>query len=113
VTKLSRILCAVDFSAPAQAAFQHALAVSRARDAELAVVIAVPATELLRARARKRTAEIAALRRASEAAGVRMSVSVLHGDPVGIILRYAASKECNAISSSSVRTTVAASNDSA
>jgi nucleotide-binding universal stress UspA family protein len=97
VKKLSRILCAFDYSAPAQAAFRHALALSRARDAELSVLIAVPATELLRARVRKRTAEIAALRRASDAAGVLMSVSVQHGDPVGIILRYADSKDCDLI----------------
>jgi hypothetical protein len=42
VTKPSRILCAVDFSEPAQAAFRHALALSLARDAELAVVMARP-----------------------------------------------------------------------
>ena len=35
MTKLSRILCAVDFSEPAHAAFSQALAVSRAHDAEL------------------------------------------------------------------------------
>ena len=34
----SRILCAVDFSGPAQAAFEHALALSRDRNAELTAV---------------------------------------------------------------------------
>jgi nucleotide-binding universal stress UspA family protein len=97
VTKLSRILCAVDFSEPAQAAFRQALALSRARDAELAVVMAVPANKPLRMRGRKRTAEIVALRRASEAAGVRMSVSVQHGDPTGVILQHATSRRCDLI----------------
>jgi nucleotide-binding universal stress UspA family protein len=41
VNQISRILCAVDFSEPAQAAFEYALALSRARDAELTVVHAV------------------------------------------------------------------------
>jgi nucleotide-binding universal stress UspA family protein len=97
VTNLSRILCAVDFSAPAHAAFKQALALGRARDAELAVVIAVPANERIRARARQRTAAIAGLHRASEAAGVRMSVSVQHGDPVGVILVHANSSGCDLI----------------
>ena len=97
MTKLSRILCAGDFSEPAQAAFGQGLALSRARDAELAVVVAVPATEPFRMRVRKRTEEIAALRCASEAAGVQMSVSVQHGEPVGIILNHANSRGCDLI----------------
>ena len=71
--KLSRILCAVDSSEPAQAAFRQSLTLSRARNAELAVVVAVPPTEPFNRRARQRIAKIAALRRASDAAGVRMS----------------------------------------
>lgn len=95
--KRSRILCAVDFSEPAQAAFRRALALSRARDAELAVVMAMPAKEPLRTRVRKRTATIAALRRASAAMGVRMSVSVQHGDPAAVILAHATSRRCHLI----------------
>ena len=97
MTKLSRILCAVDFSEPAQAAFSQALALSRARDAELAVVMAVPMTESLGSRVRTRTTAIAALRHASEAAGVRMSVSVQHGEPVGVILLHANTRHCDLI----------------
>jgi len=91
--KLSRILCAVDFSAPAQAAFRQALALSRARDAELALVIAVP----VNGRSGKKTTDIAALRRAAGAAGVRTTVSVQHGDPVSVILRHANSMACDLI----------------
>ena len=43
--QLSRILCAVDFSRPARAAFARALALSREHNAELTVVQAVPVTE--------------------------------------------------------------------
>jgi nucleotide-binding universal stress UspA family protein len=97
VTKFSRILCAVDFSEPAQAAFRRALALTRAHDAELAVVVAVPTNETVKVRARKRPAEIAELRRASEAAGVRMSVSVQDGDAIEIILSSASSRGCDLI----------------
>jgi nucleotide-binding universal stress UspA family protein len=97
VTKLSRILCAVDFSEPAQAAFRQALALSRARGAELAVVMTAPANDPLRMRPRKRAAEIAALRRASAAAGVLMSVSVHYGNPVATILAHAEAGSCDLI----------------
>ena len=43
--QLSRILCAVEFSRPARAAFARALALSREHNAELTVVQAVPVTE--------------------------------------------------------------------
>ena len=51
----SRILCAVDFSRPAQAAFEHALALSRDRNAELTAVHAIPVSERFNWRARERT----------------------------------------------------------
>lgn len=95
--RLSRILCAVDSSEPAQAAFRQSLALSRARNAELAVVVAVPPNEPFNRRARERTAKIAALRRASAAAGVPMRVSVQHGDPAGVILLHANSRRCDLI----------------
>ena len=42
MTKLHRVLAAVDFSAPGRAAFDHALALSRLHAAELTVVNAIP-----------------------------------------------------------------------
>lgn len=97
MTKISRMLCAVDSSAPAQVAFRHALALSRAGGAELAVVVAVPPSEPFNRRARERIAKIAALRRAATAAAVRMRVSVQHGDPAGVILLHAHSRNCDLI----------------
>jgi nucleotide-binding universal stress UspA family protein len=52
MNQISRILCAVDFSRPAHAAFEHALALSRARNAELTVVHAVPKDQPFRWHAR-------------------------------------------------------------
>ncbi len=89
VSGLSRILCAVDFSRPAQAAFEHAVALGRDRGAELTVVHAVPASERFNWRARERIAKTAALRAAADAAGVRVRVTEQHGDPVGVILLHA------------------------
>ena len=85
----TRILCAVDFSRPAQAAFEHALALSRDRNAELTAVHAIPVSERFNWRARERIAKTAALRSAAEAAGVRLRVAEQHGDPAGVILLHA------------------------
>jgi nucleotide-binding universal stress UspA family protein len=85
----SRILCAVDFSRPAQAAFEHALALGRARDAELTAVHAVPVSERFNWRARERIAKSEALRAAADAAGVRLRVIQQHGDPADVILLHA------------------------
>ena len=89
VIQLSRILCAVDFSRPARAAFARALALSREHNAELTVVQAVPVTESFGLRGRARMTHIAALRHAAEAEGVSLRVSVQHGDPAGVIVLHA------------------------
>lgn len=89
MSRSSRILCAVDFSRPEQAAFEHALALSRERHAELTAVHAVPANERFSWRARARIARTEALRRAADAVGVRLRVTEQHGDPARVILLHA------------------------
>ena len=89
MNSLIRVLTAVDFSEPARAAFNHALALSRTHQAELSVVHAVPGARSLAWYAHERTALIAALRQTAEAAGVRFKVSVRHGDPADVILLHA------------------------
>jgi nucleotide-binding universal stress UspA family protein len=89
MNQLSRILSAVDFSEPGRAAFDQALVLSRTHNAELTVVHAIPKEQPFRWHARERIAMIAALREAAEAAGVRLKVSVQHGDPAGVILLHA------------------------
>jgi nucleotide-binding universal stress UspA family protein len=89
VNHISRVLCAVDFSEPAQAAFEQALVLSRARNAELTVVHAVPKDRPFRWHARERMAMMAALQRTAKDAGVRLKVSVQHGNPAGVILLHA------------------------
>ncbi len=86
---LTRVLAAVDFSEPARAAFEHALALCQANDAELSLVHAVPKDRTFQSRSRERNAMIAGLRQRAEAAGVRFKASVQHGDPAGVILLHA------------------------
>lgn len=97
MTKLHRVLAAVDCSEPARAAFDHALALSRLHDAELLVVHAVPTDQPFRWHARERIALIGALRYAADAAGVRVTVSVQHGDPAGVILLHASARRADLI----------------
>lgn len=95
--KLNRVLAAVDFSEPARASFDRALAVSRAHDAELLVVHAVPSDRPFKWHARERIALIASLRQAAQAAGVRFKVSVQQGDPAGVILLHADARRADLI----------------
>lgn len=85
----SRILCAVDFSRPAQAAFEQALALSAERHAELTAVHAVAPNERFNWQARERLAATDALRRAADARGVRLRVTEQRGDRSGVILLHA------------------------
>jgi nucleotide-binding universal stress UspA family protein len=87
--QVSRILCAVDLSEPAKAAFEQALALSRARNAELTVVHAVPKDRPFRWRALERIDLTTRLRQSATAVGVRLEVSVQHGDPADVILVHA------------------------
>lgn len=97
MTKLHRVLAAVDFSAPARAAFDRALALSRMHDAELMVVHAVPTDRTFRWDARERVALIGSLREAARTAGVRFKVSVQQGDPAGVILLHANARRADLI----------------
>jgi nucleotide-binding universal stress UspA family protein len=89
VNPLTHILTAVDFSEPGRAAFDHALALSRMHGAELTVVHAVPGDRAFEWDARERLDMIGRLRQAAEESGVRLKVSVQHGDPAVVILLHA------------------------
>ena len=97
MAKLDRVLTAVDFSEPARAAFDHALALSRLHDAELTVVHAVPSDRPFNWHARERIALIGSLREAAQTAGVRFSVRIQHGDPAGVILLHAKARRADLI----------------
>jgi nucleotide-binding universal stress UspA family protein len=94
---LKRILVAVDFSAPAQAAFDRAVALTRKHGAELLVVHAVPADRAFRWEGRERAVLMASLRRTAHAAGVRPLISIQQGDPARVILLHARSRGADLI----------------
>jgi nucleotide-binding universal stress UspA family protein len=84
-----RILCAVDASPPAAAAFEQALALSAHRGAQLVVVHAVSKDARYSWRAVERVAALAALRKRAEALSVPVRVRVQQGDTADIILLHA------------------------
>lgn len=86
---MSRIICAVDLSATADAAVVQALAISRRWNAELIVVHALARNGVSRWHARRRIDVIASLRRIAARDGVSLEVSVQQGNPVDVILQHA------------------------
>lgn len=95
--QLQRILVAVDFSPPARAAFDRAVALSRKHGAELLVVHAVPSDTPFKWEGQERAVLVASLRRAGLAAGVRPLISIQQGDPAGVILLHARSRAADLI----------------
>ena len=84
-----RILCAVDASRPAAAAFEQALSMSARRGAQLVLVHAVSKDKRYSWRAVERVAALAALRERAEAQNVTVRVRVQQGDAAGVILLHA------------------------
>ena len=84
-----RILCAVDASPPAAAAFEQALAMSARRAAQLVIVHAVSKDTAYSWGAVERVAALATLRERAEALNVPVRVRVQQGDTAGVILLHA------------------------
>ena len=84
-----RILCAVDASPPAAAAFEQALAMSARRGAQLVIVHAVSKDRAYSGGAVERVAALAALRERAEALNIPVMVRVQQGDTAGVILLHA------------------------
>jgi nucleotide-binding universal stress UspA family protein len=84
-----RILCAVDASLPAAAAFEQALDMSARRGAQLVLVHAVSKNRAYSWGAVERVAALAALRERAEAQNVPVRVRVQQGDIARVILLHA------------------------
>ena len=89
MTRPFRILCAVDASPPAAAAFEQAVALSAHRNAQLVVVHAVSKVERYSWGAVERVAALAMLRERAEALNVAVRVRVQQGDAAAVILLHA------------------------
>ena len=92
MTELSQVLCAVDFSEPAQVAFTRALALAAEHGAHLTVVHAVPLDQRFREGGRARMTAQSRLQRLAERKGVKLRFRVQQGEPAGIILLHANAK---------------------
>jgi nucleotide-binding universal stress UspA family protein len=92
-----RILVAVDSSPPARAAFDHALALGRARGAALTILHAVPAEQPFNRGGTARTALLAAFEARAVAAGVPVRLDVQHGEAAAVILEHATSRQSDLI----------------
>jgi nucleotide-binding universal stress UspA family protein len=86
--RLTRVLAGIDFSEPSRAAFDRAVALCRMRNAELTILHAVSKVQPF-GWERERLIRLASFRRVAEALGVRVHVSLQHGDPAGVILLHA------------------------
>jgi nucleotide-binding universal stress UspA family protein len=78
----SHILCAADFSTPAQAAFQQALSLAKAHNAQLSPVFAVPLNVGFNSCARERINLLTEFRKMGDAEGVSISASVQQGERI-------------------------------
>lgn len=95
--KLERVLVAVDFSEPARAAFDHALALSRRHGAELLAVHAVPSDTPFKWHGRERLELVGRLGAAAREAGVPFVVSIQSGDPAEVIVLHANARRADLI----------------
>jgi nucleotide-binding universal stress UspA family protein len=97
LTKPFRILCAVDASPPAAAAFEQALVFSAYQKAQLVIVHAVSTRGSYSWGAVERVAALAALRERAEALNVAVRVRVQQGDTAGVILLHARAQAADLI----------------
>jgi nucleotide-binding universal stress UspA family protein len=89
LTNAFRILCAVDASPPAAAAFEQALAMSARHGAQLVIVHAVSKDRAYSWGVIERMAALAVLRERAEALNIPVRVRVQQGDTAGVILLHA------------------------
>jgi nucleotide-binding universal stress UspA family protein len=94
---LARILCAIDLERASQRAFDRALSLAAIGDAKLFLLHATPAGVPFSSRASERLEYLAGLRQRAEAAGVKVRVEEQHGDPAGLIVLHANSKNVDIV----------------
>lgn len=100
-----RILVALSLSDGRDAAFERALTLAKASDAELYLLHAVPANRPFSYRAVERLQRARELRERAEAAGVRALTVEQHGDPAEIIVLHADARPVDLIVMGSERRT--------
>lgn len=97
MTRISRVLCAVDIDDAARTAFEQALAIARVHQARLLLVCPVAPGQPFNQRASERVAYLLMLRRQAEAEDVDVQVSVQSGEAAEILLIHASSRRADLI----------------
>ena len=89
MSRITRILAAVDLSDVRDAAFNRALSVARASKADLYLLHAVPSNDRFSWGAAQRFHRMNDLRRRAEVAGLSVQTDEQQGDPAGVIALHA------------------------
>jgi nucleotide-binding universal stress UspA family protein len=97
VTKIKKILCAIDLTKASRAAFDRALSVAGVSKAKLYVLHAVPASKPFSWHASERLELLTKLRQRAEREGVPVRVVEQHGDPASIIVLHANSRKADLV----------------
>jgi nucleotide-binding universal stress UspA family protein len=94
---LARILCAIDLEKASERAFDRALNLAKIGEAKLFLLHATPANVPFSWRARERLEYLTRLRERAEGAGVKVRVEEQHGDPAGLIVLHANSRNVDIV----------------
>ena len=97
MTTIKKVLCAIDLTRASRNAFDRALSVARMSKARLYILHAVPATERFSSRATERLDLLTRLRKRAEHEGVPVRVVEQHGDPAGVIVLHANSRNADLV----------------
>ena len=97
MTTIKKILCAIDLTEASGNAFDRALSIARGSRAKLYVLHAVPSNQRFSARATERLELWADFRQRAEREGVPLRVVEQHGDPAGVIVLHANSRQADLV----------------
>jgi len=93
----ARILCAIDLEKASERAFDRALRLAVIGEATLILLHATPPSVPFSWRARERREYLTHFRERAEAAGVKVRVEEQHGDPAGLIVLHAKSRNVDIV----------------
>ena len=97
MTKIRKILCAIDLTKASRHAFDRALGIARVSGARLYVLHAVPANYPFSWHAKERLALLTSMRQRAEREGVPVRTVEQHGDPARVIVLHANSRKADLV----------------
>ena len=97
MTTIKKILCAIDLTKASRNAFERALSIARVSGARLYILHAIPADHPFSWKAKERLELLTGLWERAERAGVPVRTVEQHGDPAGLIVLHANSREADLV----------------